>query len=727
MTFFLKEKTSLQPRGPDIAPPTNSQGVGAAFTTYFREVDTFNGISAATETEKMFAGKDAGERLGIDRLNQWYQENDAGYDHLRPAPTSVDDFIEMHGERGSDIILDMAREEAAKNPDAWADLDVSQEGVDARATEKLKEADQADAMLLGLSPNPVRNSLLGGLAAGVADPINLAATLATGGGGSILRVMLREAMVNGAVEAAQHPTRAKTAELLDKEAPGFVDSVAQGMVFGAAFGGLLDGIPKALRAVSYVREMNRLARDINLSSVTHEAAVQGAEKAIVRGEDPLKAVRAAILTEPPPARRPLILDDTMRVTPEPTALAPDPITSAPLEPAPAVNGEILPKKSNVANPRKPILSWMKKNGVDPNGWLGRELKGMGWSPKTHPGLFKKGGIKEADNIPPTELDQSIPGISWLAGKDDTGNYIDRNGLLRALDDESRGITQSGRKPYGRDYVPERAWADPDPEDRGFLITKENLAAREMAEPDTWRETLHSEIDAYLSESGFTLLPREIEEIKQIAATRGGDVEDLVYSAMSREQDEIEQASIRAMRNESYVAREVPWGDETGVAVGQDFPGGSPAGEPQAAAGNASQAGAGDQRLQVERTDAGDQYVVPGTRKVDDYQKHIAKAQAETKALQSAMRSGKTQERVEDDAGGLFGGTQRDMFSDPADPKSKPAQISMMEDLRGTLEAGGDFMVDVGNGKVAASALLKELDDDLDFEDILNACGKRGPA
>jgi hypothetical protein len=37
------------------------------------------------------------------------------------------------------------------------------------------------------------------------------------------------------------------------------------------------------------------------------------------------------------------------------------------------------------------------------------------------------------------------------------------------------------------------------------------------------------------------------------------------------------------------------------------------------------------------------------------------------------------------------------------------------------------MVDVGSGKVAASTLLKELDDDLDFEDILNACGKRGPA
>jgi hypothetical protein len=42
---------------------------------------------------------------------------------------------------------------------------------------------------------------------------------------------------------------------------------------------------------------------------------------------------------------------------------------------------------------------------------------------------------------------------------------------------------------------------------------------------------------------------------------------------------------------------------------------------------------------------------------------------------------------------------------------------------------GDFMVDMGDGKglVPASTLLRDLDDDLDFEDILNACGTRGPA
>jgi hypothetical protein len=355
--------------------------------------------------------------------------------------------------------------------------------------------------------------------------------------------------------------------------------------------------------------------------------------------------------------------------------------------------------------------------VEPTGWLGTELKARGLNPKSMPGLFRKGGRTEVDNLVADELDQTIPGISYRAGRDGTGNYIDRDGLLRVLDEEL-----AGPRPQ-RTYDPRTSYADPDPEDRGFMV---DLSARQFAEPDTWRETLGADLDAYFESRGFTLLPREVAEIKQIVATRGGDVEDLVYSAMSREIDEAEAATIRSIRGEAY-GREVPWGDEAGMGAVPGGAGGSPALQPEIAAGNAPESGAGRAEPAFERTAIGDQAVIPGTRRVDDYSKHVAKAQAEAKAIQSKMRSGRAQERVEDDAGGLFGGAQRDMFSDPADPKSKPAQISMMEDVRGTLEAEGDFMVDVGTGKVPASTLLKEMDDDLDFEDILNACGKRGPA
>lgn len=724
MTFFLGKTVDMPARGPDVAPPTNGAGVGAAFTTYFREIDMFNGATARTNMEKIDLAKPAGERIGIEKLNQWYTENDAGYDHLRPPPTSVDDFIEMHGNAGTDIILDMAREAAKQDPEAWKDVDLSQEGIDARVTEGLKASDAADARDLALSPNPIRNSLVGSLLAGVADPVNLAALPFGLGGGSLLRIMGREALINGAIEGIQQPTRARTAERLGREGPGFVESVAQGAIFGAAFGGIVDGIPRAVRALTYYREMKKVQLDPTMRPETQEAAIQGAEAAIVRGDDPLKATRRAVLSEPSPARAPLILDESLRVTPEPTALAPDPITSEPLPPTPGIQSTtdqvVAVGKSGIAKANKTtkeVLGWLKKaGGVEPTGWLGAELKARGLNHKTMPGLFKKGGRTEIDNIVADELDQTIPGISYRAGRDGTGNYIDRDGLLRVLDEEL-----APPRPQ-KAYDPRTSYADLDPEDRGFMV---DLNARQFAEPDNWRETLAADIDAHLQSTGYPVTSEEIAEIKAIAASRGGDVDDLVYSVLARDNDEAEAATIRTMRGEAY-GREVPWGDEAGMAPGSVGPGGGLAGESQVAPGNAPEAGAVGQPFPTERTAIGDQAVIPGTRRVDDYQKHVAKAQAEARAIQSKMRSGRSQERVEDDAGGLFGGAQRDMFSDPADPKSKPTQVAMMEDLRDSVTTE-DFMVDVGNGPVPASSLLKELDDDLDFEDILNACGKRGPA
>jgi len=728
VTFFLSEKPAPTRRGPNVALPSNSQGIGAAVTSYFREVDTFNGITAARDTEAETVALQAGERIGVDALHEYFAKraDERMPGAQTPKYSDVQTYIDTVG---PDAVLEAARSLAEADPDKFADIDISPQGIEDRATERLKAEDAADSQLLALSPNPIRNSLVGGLIAGVADPLNLAAIPFGLGGGSILRVMAREALINGAIEGIQNPTRVKTAERLGKEAPSMLQSVAEGALMGAVVGGVLDGVPKALRALAYYREIKRISPDPTLSPVTQEAAVQSAERAIVRGQDPLEAVRQAVLAEPAPARRPLILDESLAVTPEPTALAPDPITAAPLPPVPGIQSTtdqiIATAKSGIKKagaPPKEVLSFFKaRGGVDPAGWLGAEMKARGLTAKSFPGLFKKGGIRDVDNIPFDEVD---PGIANRVGRAQDGLYLDRDGLLRVFDEE---MNPPRAKSYDRDYLPERAWADPDTEDRGFLVN--DLDARQFAEPETWREILGADIDAYLESKGWSdkLTREEIAEIKAVAGSRGGDIDDLVYSATSREQDEIELAAIRAMRNESYVAREVPWGDEADLAARSDRPGGGLDGESQAAARNAPEAGAGDQRLQSERTDAGDQLLIPGTRRVDEYSKHVAKARAETKALQSAMRSGKPQERVEDDVGGLFGGAQRDMFSDPADPKSKPVQTAMIEDLRDALSTGEDFMVDVGNGPVKASGLLKEMDDDLDFEDILNACGKRGPA
>lgn len=754
MTFFLNEKPTQPRRGPNVPLPSNSGGIGAAFRSALRDQDLFLNYSRAKDQEATPVAVDAGERIGVDGLNDYFHKNNPNGPGVQmPDGSSVQDFIDWYG---ADLVLEAARKRSEMEPDKFTDLDLTREGVEARAVERQKAEDSADSQLVALSPNPIRNSLVGALGAGVVDPINIAAIPFGLGGGSILRTMVREAMINGAIEGIQNPTRVETAERLGKEAPGMLESVAQGALMGAALGGVLEGVFRGLRTLAYYREIKRTAPDPTLTPVTQEAAIQSAEKAIVTGEDPLKAVRQAVLAEPTPARRPLIVDEDVAVTPEPTALAPEPITAAPLEPTPGIPNTVdqitavaetgITKAVRGKKEPKPtdLSTFIIKNG---GIWKGDDRGEIAALEYRRPGFIKNTKFARSsagDNRGGRTLDD-IREMAEQAGYLPPQSSI--NDLLDALADDVWGnkryaLGEAGptnRKVYSDDYIPERAWADPDPEERGWVVRLDDY---EFTDGNNVFIAITRDFDTYLTDKGYTLLPSEKEEILSVLTTRGGDAEDLIHSAMSRVRDEAEYAILRAMRGEVYGGSEInvpwgdeisfgpfkdPWGEETGMGAVPDHPNGSVVVAPQASARDASELGAGVGEFASERTDIGDQLLIPGTRKLDEYQKHVAKARAEARALQSAMRSSAPQARVEDDVGGLFGGAQREMFSEPADPKSKPTQIAMIEDLRDTLARGDDFMVDLGNGPMNASALLRELDDDLDFEDILNACGKRGPA
>lgn len=738
MTFFLSETPNMPARGPNVPLPSNSEGVGAAVTSYFREIDQFNGAQAYTEMEKANVGRSAGERIGIDDLNRWYQENDAGYDHLRKPPKTVDEFIAMHGQRGSDMILDIARERAVAEPERWKDLDLSPEGIETRVTEQLKAAADADAQLLALSPNPVRNAIVGGLAAGVLDPVNLAAIPFGLGGGSFLRVVGREAAINAGIEAIQYFPRARTAERLEQEAPSFLGSVAMGAAFGAAIGGVLDGIPRTVRALTYGREATRTEPAPDVGPVTQEAAIQKAEEAISDGKPGAEAAAEEILREPAAPRRPLILEDSMRV-PEPTPLAPDPITEQPLEPVPGVPNTV------------DQITAVAETGLERAAPKGKQPKPMDLSTF----VVRKGGIWKGDDRGEiAALEYKRPGFiktqkfaRSTAGDNGGGHPLDTmremaaeagylspdstiNDLLDALRDERTGnkryplgeAAPASRKSYSPDYVPERAWADPDPEDRGFLIN--DLPARQFAEPERWREILETEVDTYLDSKGVILLPRERAEIKEVAATRGGDIDDLVYSAMSRDIDEAEQATIRAMRGEAYGRTDVPWGEEAGVGPVPDRTGREPAGEPEAAAGDAAAVGARNlEPPRTERTDIGDQYLIPDTRRVDTGAAQRQKAELEARQLQSKIRR-LNQSRVEDDVDGLFATRTIDMFDDLTSPQAREFMDANVEAMRAMLEDG-----DIAVGAVAddgrvlnnLSDILEEIDDEETLIREFNLC------
>lgn len=713
MTFFLSEQP-VRARGLDVAPTTNAEAIGAAVRNYWQSINVMMQRERQVIWERDRTALGAAKAMGsdmtafIDEYNQ--RAEAAGLTDRRLTPDMTpEEVLAAVGPNGSKRFLEMAREKAAQDRTKFGDLDLTDEGIEARVTEKRKAEAEADATIIALSPNPVRNQIVGGLLGGVTDPVNLL-TVPLSGGGSLLRILGREVLLNAGVEALQFPTRKRVAEELGQEAPEFVPSVLMGALTGVAFGGVTEGVPRLIRGLMAAREARKVSRLADVSPATQEAGIQAAERAIAEGRPVDEAVTKMILGEPARTPRPLILDDEMRV-PEPTALAPDPIASAPLPellntPATAPSS---PSKPSVA--RKEVLSFFKaRGGVDPDGWLGTELKARGLSNKTQRGLFKKGGIRDVDNIPFDEVD---PSIAYRVGKAQDGLYLDRDGIMRVFDEEM-GTPRA--KPYGREYDPRKAYGDPDPDERGFLVN--DLPARQMAEPDAWRETLASDFDAYLVKANKPLLPRERDEILNILYTRGGDAEDLVYSAYAREIEAGEEAVLRTMRGEAYgrPSSNVPWGDETGMGPVPDRPDGSLAGEPEAAAGNAAEPGEGAVGFEVERTDIGDQYVIPGSRGPAGVDKQRQQAEIEARRIQSKIRR-LNQARVEDDVDGLFAAKQVDLFDDLSSPGAQSYMEAEMANMRTLLE-DGEIEMSALSDDGTALASLSDIIDEIDETDAL---------
>lgn len=75
---------------------------------------------------------------------------------------------------------------------------------------------------------------------------------------------------------------------------------------------------------------------------------------------------------------------------------------------------------------------VSRGGIDPSGPLAAELKARGVTPKTAPGLFRKGGLKNADNIPLAD----VP-MMQNRGVDDGNGYVSEQAWIDALEAEGR--------------------------------------------------------------------------------------------------------------------------------------------------------------------------------------------------------------------------------------------------------------------------------------------------
>lgn len=84
--------------------------------------------------------------------------------------------------------------------------------------------------------------------------------------------------------------------------------------------------------------------------------------------------------------------------------------------------------------KRPFTEQIKQlGGVDPSSPAARELRAMGVTSRTAPGLFRRGGLKDLDNLVASEFDRT-PGIM----SDDTGNYLSRQSVLDSIVNENSG-------------------------------------------------------------------------------------------------------------------------------------------------------------------------------------------------------------------------------------------------------------------------------------------------
>jgi hypothetical protein len=210
MNFFLdpKAKEPTVARGPDMAPTTFLEGMGAAASMEWRDSNFMFQRERERGREKIARSRQVAERVGLPALMEQYRTDNTkttdGYttfSGIEAQPTTVQEFYDTFGEGpAANAALNAARNMAKLQPDRWGDVDLTEEGIEAAVTARRQAEDRDEATILAMSPRPALAGFLGATGAMMLDPVNLALTAVTSGGGSILRVMGREALVNMAAE-----------------------------------------------------------------------------------------------------------------------------------------------------------------------------------------------------------------------------------------------------------------------------------------------------------------------------------------------------------------------------------------------------------------------------------------------------------------------------------------------------------------------------------------------
>lgn len=290
MTYFLEDAPvkPMPARGPDQMPSSFLEGIGAATSAYMLDRNVLAARQSAVTSETSDTVSQVYDRIGEAEILRNLKAKGLVPDTMTALPH---DAIRYNHE-ASDAVLQMGRDAAAANPDAWTGTDLSPEGIQKRANEALQAERNADEETLSMLPKGRGAAeFIGSVFGTIADPRQLPLLLAGGVGGSVLKVMAREAMLNVAAEAVTLPSQYEMAKVLDRPDPDVARNLLTAAAGGAVLGGGMHGLGRALE---YFKGRSASPRIEPFNEEYSNIIVTAAEDALAKGEDPIAAASRAM-------------------------------------------------------------------------------------------------------------------------------------------------------------------------------------------------------------------------------------------------------------------------------------------------------------------------------------------------------------------------------------------------------------------------------------------------
>lgn len=735
MTYFLNSQDAppeIAANHPDIDLPSWGDGVSAAFGLQQLETDANFRYRRELIAEKDDLARNVIEQIGADRVRSIIDERNTrakeqGFDSkIRDMPENLVDTVDAFGPMFSEQILELAREDAEANPDAWSEYDLTEEGIETAVNTRLKAEHHNLQMTLAMMTNgQAIAGLVGGMAGAVVDAKTLPFMALGGGGGSIVRIMSTEALINAGAELATMPSQFKMAERLEIEDPNVLAQVG----LAAAGGGLLAGGAVAgQRSLSYILGRSQTPPVPGRTDVESRILVDKAEDILATSDDPIADLVKLVDENPAnkinPSREPLVLHDPIDLEIDRDAID--------LE-IDAAQGQLVSDfpEMRFKNPLAEFIlnrGGVKYKRLDPATGdmvltpIAEELANAGITIKTHPRIWRKDGMESLDNIPISEGD----GLGEVIRGADDGLYFDPEDLTAAMARElSTGektpmsgeifarmdqISNIGKSPEA-DFISGKRSEEPD----GLYLSREDVEAflGEAWTPDTARTFIEAEVDDWLTRRGYAdqVLPEERAEVIAAMMEHGGDAEYLLERLWERE---LGYAALPAREVPDYADFEAIDPTTPTNAGRSETPDGRSVQDPETASGSAAR-GADDPGA-TEATDAGEQRLIDGVAPVSQRQRLEA-------AQNAPLRGG---DRAADD--GLFdvaGRSQGDMFDDITSPEARVIHDAVEADILSDIEAGKSFEVDMGDGKGTrpVEEALSDIKDLEEFSEIIDLCGR----